>query len=294
MRFVALAVVLVALVVSCAGMSGPSHRSAKKALEAGKLDVAIPELEAVRDAEPENADVRVDLTEAYFKKARQALDEGNDAEYLAWLAKAHAEVLEAVALEPNSPSPHTWMGIIAAYQSDLEGTYENLRNAARLAPTNPISHTNLAEVYIYMGKLSKARRHLRKARELHAPPVYVEMNEMLAAWRMGDYTEARDLFDTAYGLDPKIVRVWNEAPIAEPIDTFDGFTRFCCSHLACGPYMANACEDMKHEVVQRSVADETRRRELLLEMERRRRLNEIYSERRDIEVRVEEPEPIPE
>jgi tetratricopeptide (TPR) repeat protein len=182
------------------------------------------------------------------------------------------------------------MGIIAAYQSDLDGVLVSMKNARRLDPQNPIAYTNLAETYIYLGKISNARRYLKKARKMRAPPVIVEMNEVLAAWRTGDYTEARDLFDSAYGLDPEVVKVWNEAPVAEPIESFEDFTGFCCGHIACGPYMENACKKMNQDVRHRDVSAETARQELVLEMERRRALQEIYGDRRDLEIEVEKPE----
>ncbi len=281
--------VLCGAVLACA--TGPSLREAKREVAENHPEQALPKLEELRKSHPKSSDVALELGVAYFKMARKALDEGNDAAYVAYLGKAQDNVLIAAELDPRSSQPHTWMGIIAAYQSDLDRTLTSLKNARRLAPRHPVHYTNLAETYIYMGELSMARRYLRKARDLGAPPIYIEINEMLAAWRSGDYVEARDLFATAYQLNPEIVQEWNEAPVSQPISSFEDFTRFCCSHLACGPYMANACAEMKHEVRQRSVSSETLRQELVLEMERRRRLRAIYEGRKDLEIVVEEPEP---
>ena len=276
-----------ALLASCAG--GPSKRAAEKDLEAGRLEPAIEQLEVLRAKRPDDAEVALDLGIAYFKRARVALDAGDDAAYLRDLALAQRHVLAAVELDPRSSQPHTWMGIISAYRSDLDATIESLKNAARLEPHHPVHYTNLAESYIYKGKLTRARRYLAKARKLGAPPVYIEMNEVLAAWRSGDYVEARDLFEIAYALNPDVVKVWNEAPVAEPISSFEEFSAFCCSHIACGPYMENACYEMKHEVRQRNVNAETMRQELVLEMERRRKLQDIYDKHRELDVVIEEP-----
>ena len=276
-----------ALLASCAG--GPSKRAAEKDLEAGRLEPAIEQLEVLRAKRPDDAEVALDLGIAYFKRARVALDAGDDAAYLRDLALAQRHVLAAVELDPRSSQPHTWMGIISAYRSDLDATIESLKNAARLEPHHPVHYTNLAESYIYKGKLTRARRYLAKARKLGAPPVYIEMNEVLAAWRSGDYVEARDLFEIAYALNPDVVKVWNEAPVAEPISSFEEFSAFCCSHIACGPYMENACDEMKHEVRQRNVNAETMRQELVLEMERRRKLQDIYDKHRELDVVIEEP-----
>jgi tetratricopeptide (TPR) repeat protein len=278
-----------ALVVACAP-AGPSYREAQRDLIENRPEDAAAKLEQLAQEHPNSSEIHLDLGEAYFKIARKALDEGNDVVYLNYLAKAQGAVLRAAELDPSAPGPHTWMGIIAAYQSDLNRTLINLRNAQRLQPMSPVAYTNLAETYVYMGKISKARRNLKKARKLGSPPVYIEMIEVLAAWRTGDYTEARDLFDSALALNPEVVQVWNEAPVATPINSFEDFTRFCCSHLACGPYMENPCEDMNHEVKTRNVSAETIRQELVLEMERRRRLQGIYDSHRDLEITIEDPD----
>ncbi len=286
------AALLTAVLAACAA-GGPSYRGAQDDLEEGRLEPAIEKLEELRARNPKHAEIALNLGIAYFKRARQELDANQQAAYLADLARAQEHVLAAIEIDPRSSQPHTWLGIIAAYQDDLDGTIESLKNAARLDPYHPVHYTNLAESYIYKGKLVRARRYLRKARDLGAPAIYIEMNEILAAWRAGDYVEARDLFETAYSLNPEVVKVWNEAPVAEAIESFEDFTGFCCSHIACGPYMENACEEMKHEVRHRDVDAETLRQELVLEMEKRRRLKGIYEGRRDVQIVIEEPEQAP-
>ena len=279
---------LLALLIACASApKGPTIEDAQRDLAEGRTAEAIATLEELRAANPDDSEIALELGTAYFREARRALDEGDDETWLHYLGLAQDQVLSAAELDPQASGPHTWMGIIAAYQSDLERTLTSLQNARRLDPRQPVHYTNLAETYIYMGKISRARRMLKKARKLGAPPIFIEMNEVLAAWRTGDYTEARDVFETAYALNPSVVKIWNEAPVADPIESFEDFTRFCCSHLACGPYMAKACRKMDHDPRQRDVAAETARQELLLEMERRRRLQEIYEDRRDLEITVE-------
>ena len=91
-----------------------------------------------------------------------------------------------------------------------------------------------------------------------------------------------------YALDPRVVRTWNEAPVDAPIESFEDFTAFCCSHIACGPYMAGACREMDLKVAERKVQEETLRRELELGAERKRKLKEIYEKRGDLEIRIEE------
>lgn len=275
------------LIVACA--SGGGDQGGGGSSEASLEDTAAKlEKKAARD--PKDLDTQLELTEVYFKLARRELDAGNNVEYVSYLEKSQAAVLEATEIDPRSPSTHFWMGVIAAYQGDIDRTLVSMKNALRLDPRSPVWYTNVAETYIYMGKISNARRYLKKARRLGSPAVYIEINESMAAWRQGDYVEARDIFDSAYGLNPAVVAVWNEAPVSEPIQSFEDFTRFCCSHIACGPYMADACTEMKHEVAQRGVDAETARREIVLEMERRRRLEGIYKEHQELDIEVEKPE----
>jgi hypothetical protein len=121
----------------------------------------------------------------------------------------------------------------------------------------------------------------------------IDLNGALLAWRYGDLVEARDLFESAYYFDPKIVNTWDEAPVSEPIETFEDFTSYCCSNPACGPYMEEPCRKLRLEVRHRDVRAETVRRELLIEMERRRRLDEIYRDRKDLKIEVEPAESTP-
>ena len=54
--------------------------------------------------------------------------------------------------------------------------------------------------------------------------------------------------------------------------------------------MEGACEDMQWQVKQREVAAETLAQEMRLEVERRDRMREIYRERRDLSISVEDAE----
>jgi tetratricopeptide (TPR) repeat protein len=183
------------------------------------------------------------------------------------------------------------MGIVLAYQSNLPQALESFKNARKLDSRNPIHYTNIAQIYIYQGELVKGRHWLGLGKRLGAPPVIVELNETLAAWRSGDLVEAEDLFETAYSLDPKQVNNWDEAPVADPIENFEDFTAYCCSNPSCGPHMEKGCRKLDLAVKEREVRDETLRKEMVLEMERRRKLQEIYRGRKDLEVEIEPPEP---
>ena len=138
-----------------------------------------------------------------------------------------------------------------------------------------------------MGDLNRAQHSVERARRLGARGAFVDIVESLAAWRRGDLVEARDLFDQAYGLDPEEVNNWDEAPVDKPIESFADFTAYCCGNHTCGPHMGKACQRMQLAVKKRELRDETLRQELVIEMERRRKLREIYERRRDLQIEVE-------
>lgn len=251
------------------------------------MDQAVARLEAQKSRYSGSVEFQSALGVVYYRRARKALDEKRYGEYEADLERAVTAWVESLRLDPASPSPHTWMGIVAAYQGDIDGAAQSFRNALRLAPRSWVAHTNLAQTLIYQGKVSEARRWLRKAQALGSNPAIVDLDLSLAAWRQGDLVEARDTFQSAYLFDPKAVNNWDEAPVPDPIETFEEFTAYCCSNPACGPYMEEACRQVKLEVKRREVRDETIRRELQVEMERRRQLEEIYRSRKDLKIEVE-------
>lgn len=291
MRWLARVTIGVGLSLGLACAPGvPSGRSANKAIESGRLKEAAQMLEQRRDRYPRDPVSHDDLGEVYYRLARKALDESRSDDYEHYLELALDEWIESLRLAPERPSPHLWMGILAAYQGDLKRAERSFQNARHLDPQNPVHYTNLAEIYIYEGKLAKARRFLERGRRLGSADVTLEMTGALAAWKAGDMVEARDLFDSAYYLDRKQVNTWNEAPVSKPIESFEDMASFCCSHVACGPYMESPCRKERLAVTRRQLRDATTRRELVLEMERRRKLQEIYSKRRDLKVEVESPE----
>lgn len=287
-------VVLAAALAACAIGPGGPIRAAQQDLEGGRIDQAVERLEAARVGNAGSADFQDMLGVAYYRRARKAFDEGRHEDYGADLERAVAAWVASLRIDPTSPRPHTWMGIAAAYQGNIGGATQSFRNALRLAPRSWVSYTNLAQTLIYQGQIGFALRWLRKARPLGPNPAVVDLNLSLAAWRRGDLVEARDTFESAYRFDPEVVNNWDEAPVPEPIETFEDFTSYCCSNPACGPYMEEACGRMRLDVKRRDVRDETILRELRIEMERRRQLEEIYRERKDLKIEVDPAPPVPE
>ncbi len=156
------------------------------ALPASGEEDSIADLERKRDRSPRNIDVRDELGQVYYLRARAALDEERFDDYQRDLGRALDEWIEELRLDPESPRAHTWMGIVAGYQGDLDRALRSFANARKLAPRHWVSYTNIAETMIYRGKLDAARKFLRRSEQLRADPVIVEMNLCLISWREGD------------------------------------------------------------------------------------------------------------
>jgi Flp pilus assembly protein TadD len=281
-----------ALLVACVGSSSGSLRKADELMTEGKPADAVAVLEAERAKHPSSPEVRHLLGTAYYRVAREALEAGRSADYERNLELAMDEWIEEVRLDPAAPGPHTMMAIVRLHQGDLDGSIQNLKNARRLEPSMPVAYTNLAEAYVYKGNLEVAHRYLTFARRFRGSPDMIEVIEALAAWKGGDRVEAEDLFASALATNPQVVAQWNEASLGREVESFDDFAEFCCADIACGPYMEKACRAAKLDVERREVSAETVRKELEVEMERRRKLNEIYRERKDLQIEVEKPEDV--
>lgn len=255
----------------------------------------IAKLEAERDARPNDPERRVALGGAYYRQARLALDQQDFDTYQTYLGRAMDEVLEGARLDPEAPGPHFFMGLVAAYQGDIGRAFTSFANVRRLAPRAWVSYTNLAETMIYKGSAGReVERWLARAEKLGASAAVVELNLCLLRWRDGDLRAADRHFRRVLRIDASVLDTWNEAPVPTPMRTLPELMSYCCGHPACGPYLAKACETSQLEVAKRELPAEVVRQELVVEMERRRKLESIYDQRKDLEIQVETPEPVPE
>ena len=251
----------------------------------------IARLERTRDKRPQRYEARDELALAHYRYARAALDRREFALYEKHLALAMEEWLASLRIEPRNPGPHIYMGIVSAYQGRIEDALDSMQNARSLEPRSPVAYTNIAETLIYAGRDAReVEGWLERGQRLGASPALIELNYCLLRWRDGNPESAARNFNRAAKFDPEVVRVWNEAPVSTPIRTFEDLRGYCCGSPACGPYLAKACEAANQEVAQREVPEETALRELRIEMARRRELERIYRERRELEIRVKEAE----
>ena len=287
MRGVVSLVVLALTVLSCTNVA---VQHAERLVSNGDLEGARAALEAERQREPEDVDVRVALGEVYYKLARNELDSlGDETAYLVYLERSVDEFVSALEIDPKDDRPHFYLAVMDAYRGDLPQAMRGFQNTRRLAPTG-IAYTNIAEIYVYMGHRGKSRYFNTLGLRKGAPKSAVIFNEMLLKWKEGDVDGARTRFRTLKNQHPEMVRNINVARLPTAPEEFEDFAGYCCRSPACGPYMRDACHDLSLEVHDRELSKETILQELRIEMEKTRRLNELYEQRKELKIEIEPPE----
>lgn len=246
-------------------------------------------------AAPGQAGARIDVAAEYYRQARRAIDGGDEAQYRDYLGKAQRELISAIRSDPSDPDAHTQMGIILAYQGNLDQARTSFLNALRLhkkrfprgARGDGIYYTNIAQIDLYLGKLRSARRYLEVGRKHGAPPDEIDRIDTLLAWRLGDLTEARDVFNTGREVTRGYADTWDGAPLPQEMKTFEDFCATCCRNPSCGPHLRDACDAEQQAVKEREVTRETLAEEMRLERERQAKLKEIYKGDRNVSIEVD-------
>lgn len=291
MTVMRLAFGLLASLAALACASGGDNDRTREVLDTGDLDSERVRLERERSRRPNSVETRVALGKVYYQIGRDALDRWRDeGRYLAFLERSLDEFVEAVELDPRDDRPHFYLAVIDAYRGDLDATLRGLQNARRLKPTG-VAYTNIAEVFVYRGDLEMARRWNRRGQRMGAGSGPVTFNEMLIRWSAGDLPAARRRFATLRTRHPETIRTINVAPLPTEPRSFEEFAGYCCRSPACGPYLEHACEGLGLEVQRREISNETLLQELRLEIEKQRRLREVYERRKELEIELEEPSP---
>jgi tetratricopeptide (TPR) repeat protein len=279
------------------GCGGSPLFTGQSDVGSGSVVKAVSSFESARDESPEDFVTRLKLANLYYLIARESLEAQKQDAYRSFLGKAQSEILAATRIDPLSPQPHALMGVIRVYQGDLEAANTCFKNALTLNLRQPeeirqaegVHYTNLAHLEVYRGKVGAARRYLREAMRLGAPSTEVDRIELLAAWREGDLTEARDIFAAAVREVPGFAETWDDAPLPTKMSSFYNFAEVCCANPTCGPHMADACQRVRKPVQVRQLRVETEQEEKKLERERRVTLETIYENRRDLEIIIDDP-----
>jgi Flp pilus assembly protein TadD len=247
---------------------------------------------------PAQAHARADVAADYYRQARQAIDGGDEAKYRDYLGKAQSELIAAIRTDPGDPEAHTQMGIILAYQGNLDQAHASFLNALRLfkkrfprgARGDGLYYTNIAHIDLYRGKLRSAQRYLDIGRKRGAPPDEVDRIDTLLAWRSGDLTEAREIFGAAREVTRGYADTWDGAPLPQKLTRFEDFCAACCRNPSCGPHLREACDAGDQAVKEREVTRETLAEEMRLERERQVKLKEIYKGDKSVSIDVEKSE----
>ncbi len=284
--------VLVFPVALCACSAPTGSKPERRVLVEGLPDQRA-RLEGERDRDPSSVDARVALGEAYYRTARDALDRDRDEErYLIFLARSVDEFVAAVELDPTDDRPHFYLAMMDAYQGDIKKALRGFDNARQLAPSG-IAYTNIAEIFIYMDEVDKAHRWNDRGTKAGAPPGAVLFNEMLIAWRENDLSEAERIFARLRQYYPESVSTINVARLPYPPSRFKEFAGYCCRSPACGPYMKDPCQSLEFAVHDQELSEAAALKQLRIEMERTRRMREVYRQRKELEVVIEGAPPTP-
>ena len=281
----------IGLALALAACAPKGIDAARSALRTNDLRTARATLEADRERYPNSLDVRLTLGEVYYRSARDALDwDDDEAAYLAYLEKSVDELVRAAAIDPKNPQPLFFLAMIDMYRGDIKAAQRGLRNTRKLG-FGPIGDTNLAESYVYAGNLNEAFRWNEAGRQAGAGLGPVTFNEMLIAWSSGDLVAARKSFDVLRVQYPEMIREINVAPLPSTPRRFEEFAGYCCASPACGPYLEKSCEALRLPVKHREISKETLLEELRVQMEAQRKLQEIYKQRKELEIEAKPEEP---
>ena len=293
-RLLSLLVALSLGIGSCT--TAPSPNEIARDEKEGKLGDAAAKLEKVRDSDPDDFDARIKLSDVYYGMARKSLDDGDQNGYIENLRKAQNEALAAAKIEPTDPEPHTMLGIITAYEGDLNGSEASFKNALRLAQRSQrrysggTFYSNLAHICVYKGDLPAARRYLDKAGKVGAPQDELDRISVLMAWKENDMVEAHDIFNGAATTSKVFAETWDGAPLPKKMKTFDDFSETCCKNPTCGPHMEKACIRERQSVAKRELDLSTIEEQKKIEQERREELKKIYSKKKgQVEITVDDP-----
>lgn len=288
-NFSLLAALLLVVAAACAQQRLISRAEARS--QAGDLEGARVELERERDLRPGSVDLRVSLGEVYYQIARAALDgERDEARYLEFLEKSVSEFVTALEIDPRDERPHFYLAVMDTYRGQLGLAMRGFSNARRLKPTG-IAYTNIAEIYVYQGHLGKAQAWNDLGLKKGAPYGSGLFNDMLIAWKQGDLDEARQCFSELQATDPEMLRTINMARLPQAPRRFEDFAGTCCSSPACGPYMKDPCHALAFDVREREISKEAVLKELRIEMEKQRRLQKVYQQRKELEIQIDPPPP---
>jgi Flp pilus assembly protein TadD len=76
------------------------------------------------------------------------------------------DLLQAVAIEPDSAAAHEALGTLAIHSGDDRGALREYQRAVALTPRSSTAHSGMGLLYLKLGQKDKASAELRRALEL--------------------------------------------------------------------------------------------------------------------------------
>lgn len=160
-------------------------------LQRGELDGAVPLLQSLLAAAPEDADVLYNLGMAYSDLGR--------------IEEAVRVLSRVTEIDPENANAFVALGVAHQRKGESNEALESLRSAVSLDPANSYAHRNLGGVLAATGRFGEAEPHLREA-------VRLSPNDQQAVYGLaatleeldGDehLKEADDLYKKAVDLSP--------------------------------------------------------------------------------------------
>jgi Tfp pilus assembly protein PilF len=159
---------------------------------AGQADFAIQDLTALRDQNPDAADVRVGLARAYMAKRD--------------VASASTELEKALAMAPDSGEAHFQLGYLNhVLKQDAKTALPEYEKAVALEPENTEYRTNLGAVLAELQQIERAETELGK---VTATPGYQKPDAWIylggAYLNAKKYKEAVAALEKALALAPEV------------------------------------------------------------------------------------------
>ncbi len=160
-------------------------------LRGGELQKAVPLLEALLAANPDDADVLYNLGMALSDLGR--------------LSEAKRFLIRALEVDPQNVNAMVALGVAQHRDSDADAALGTLQRAIELDPVSGYAHRNLGATLASLGRDEEAEEHLREAVRLLPEDQGALYGLATCLERIGDQgriTEADQLYREVIDLDP--------------------------------------------------------------------------------------------
>jgi superkiller protein 3 len=190
--------VLMALVL-WTGCQNPALTGAKVYIQQQDWENAREQLEIAVQQEPDNAEARFLLGQAYGEQRmyREMVDEFQASLAISqrWKENIDAIVLEKWTMAFNR-------GVQAGKEEDYQKALEEFTTATIIDPSNPDAFTNLGFAYTNLDRLDEALEAYNKALELDPDNVAARINSGVIHFQKDQEEQAAEMFRSALETDP--------------------------------------------------------------------------------------------